>query len=104
MSCRDKVCQTGSREDARQGAVEPRTKPRARRAMIGGTATPIALFRVPHRGVLAMAEVTRKQVEERACRIWQDAGCPEGSSLAHWLQAEIELGVIPKAGPDDPLV
>ena len=45
-----------------------------------------------------MAEVTRKQVEERACRIWQDAGCPEGSSLAHWLQAEIELGVIPKGG------
>jgi hypothetical protein len=26
-----------------------------------------------------MAEVTRQQVEERAYRIWQEAGCPEGS-------------------------
>src|SRR5262245_2497014 len=53
---------------------------------------------------MAMPAVSRKQVEERAYQIWQEAGCPEGSSLAHWLQAEIELGVIPKTGPDDPLV
>ena len=36
----------------------------------------------------------REQVELRAYRIWQEAGCPDGSSLAHWLQAELELGVV----------
>jgi hypothetical protein len=51
-----------------------------------------------------MAEVNRQQVEERAYRIWQEAGCPEGSSLAHWLQAEIELGIIPRAEAGDPIV
>src|SRR6476661_7313128 len=37
---------------------------------------------------------TREQVELRAYRIWQEAGSPEGSSLAHWFQAELELGVV----------
>ena len=37
---------------------------------------------------------TREQVELRAYRIWQEAGCPDGSSLAHWFQAELELGVV----------
>jgi hypothetical protein len=37
---------------------------------------------------------TREKVELRAYRIWQEAGCPEGSSLAHWFQAELELGVV----------
>ena len=35
--------------------------------------------------------VTREEVELRAYRIWQEAGCPDGSSLAHWLQAETEI-------------
>jgi hypothetical protein len=43
-----------------------------------------------------MAKVTREKVELRAFRIWQEAGCPESSSLAHWLEAELELGVIPE--------
>ena len=37
---------------------------------------------------------TREQVELRAYRIWQEDGCPEGSSLAYWFQAELELGVV----------
>ena len=37
---------------------------------------------------------THEQVELRAYRIWQEAGCPAGSSLAHWFQAELELGVV----------
>jgi hypothetical protein len=37
---------------------------------------------------------TREQVELRAYQIWQEAGCPDGSSLAHWFQAELELGVL----------
>ena len=37
---------------------------------------------------------TREQVGLRAYRIWQEAGCPDGSSLAHWFQAELELGVV----------
>jgi hypothetical protein len=36
--------------------------------------------------------------------IWREAGCPEGSGLQHWLQAEQELGVIPSPGADDPFV
>jgi len=43
-------------------------------------------------------------VEERAYMIWREAGCPEGSGLQHWLQAEQELGVIPSATIDDPFV
>ena len=50
-----------------------------------------------------MANVSREMVEERAYMIWREAGCPEGSSLQHWLQAEQELGVLP-AGGDDPVV
>ena len=41
--------------------------------------------------------VMREQVELRAYQIWQEAGCPDGSSVVHWLQAEYELGVIPDA-------
>ena len=51
-----------------------------------------------------MSNVSREMVEERAHAIWREAGCPEGSSLQHWLQAEQELGVLPAAGDDDPIV
>lgn len=34
-----------------------------------------------------------KAIELRAHAIWQDAGCPEGADLLHWMQAERELGV-----------
>ena len=37
---------------------------------------------------------SRRRVELRAFRIWQEAGCPDASSLAHWFQAELELGVV----------
>ena len=50
-----------------------------------------------------MSDVPREMVEERAYAIWREAGCPEGSSLQHWLQAEQELGVL-SAGGDDPIV
>ena len=32
-------------------------------------------------------------VERRAYELWQAAGYPEGRALAHWLQAERELGL-----------
>jgi hypothetical protein len=51
-----------------------------------------------------MANVPREVVEERAYMIWREAGCPEGSGLQHWLQAEQELGVIPSPSADDPFV
>lgn len=51
-----------------------------------------------------MANVSREAVEERAYTIWREAGCPEGSGLQHWLQAEQELGIIPAAASDDPFV
>ena len=50
-----------------------------------------------------MSDVPSEMVEERAYAIWREAGCPEGSSLQHWLQAEQELGVL-SAGGDDPIV
>jgi hypothetical protein len=32
-----------------------------------------------------------QRIRERAYEIWQKAGCPEGASAAHWLQAEAEI-------------
>ena len=51
-----------------------------------------------------MVAVRRVEVEERAYRIWLEAGAPQGSSLAHWLQAEIELGIIPRPDIADAIV
>jgi hypothetical protein len=35
----------------------------------------------------------REQViRERAYAIWKQAGRPDGQSLAHWLEAEAEIG------------
>ena len=34
-----------------------------------------------------------KAVADRAYQIWRSEGCPEGRSMAHWLQAERELGL-----------
>jgi Protein of unknown function (DUF2934) len=53
---------------------------------------------------MAMDQATRKAVEERAYALWEEAGRPDGSGLLYWLRAEQELGIIPKAEPDDPLV
>ena len=49
-----------------------------------------------------MDKLTRMSVERRAYELWQAAGRPEGTGLAHWLQAELELGVIPAVEPSDP--
>ena len=46
---------------------------------------------------------TREQVELRAYRIWQEAGCPDGSSLVHRFQAELELGVVSEAETESAL-
>jgi hypothetical protein len=32
-----------------------------------------------------------QRVRDRAYEIWQQAGCPEGKSDEHWLQAETEI-------------
>lgn len=32
-----------------------------------------------------------QRVRERAYEIWKNAGCPEGRSAEHWLQAEAEI-------------
>ncbi len=51
-----------------------------------------------------MDGTVRTAVEERAYAIWQEAGCPHGYALLHWIQAELELGVIPEVRADDPFV
>jgi hypothetical protein len=56
------------------------------------------------KGTGLMDDVTRKAVEQRAYEIWQEAGWPKGTGLAHWLQAELELGVIGAVEPTDPFV
>jgi len=35
--------------------------------------------------------ITHEIVSRRAHQIWENAGRPDGSQLAHWLQAEHEL-------------
>jgi hypothetical protein len=39
-----------------------------------------------------------ERIAERAYRIWEDAGRPEGQDVEHWLSAEAELA---EAGPAD---
>lgn len=51
-----------------------------------------------------MDDATRRAIEERAYALWEQAGRPDGSALTFWLQAEIELGIIPAVAPDDPFV
>jgi hypothetical protein len=51
-----------------------------------------------------MDDATRRAVEERAYLLWEQAGRPEGSALAFWLQAELDFGVIPTVAADDPFV
>ena len=42
-----------------------------------------------------MSEKRERAVRERAYAIWEQNGRPEGRSLAHWLQAEAEIGSEP---------
>ena len=51
-----------------------------------------------------MDQAMREALERRAYAIWQEAGCPDGQALLHWLQAEVEFGVIAKVEADDPFV
>ena len=39
-----------------------------------------------------MANEREEAIRERAHAIWRQEGCPDGKSLAHWLQAEAEIG------------
>lgn len=32
-----------------------------------------------------------QRIRERAYRIWEEAGRPEGKAVEHWLQAEAEI-------------
>jgi len=38
------------------------------------------------------------QIRERAFRLWQEDGCPEGRSLEYWFRAETELANEAAAG------
>lgn len=44
-----------------------------------------------------------EQVAQRAYRIWEEAGRPEGRDVEHWLSAESELGP-DGGGADAPLL
>jgi hypothetical protein len=41
------------------------------------------------------APPSHEEITERARRIWQERGQPEGKDLEHWLEAERQLGVPP---------
>jgi hypothetical protein len=45
-----------------------------------------------------MRAATETTIRERAYEIWEREGRPEGRAVAHWIQAETELGAKPKAG------
>ncbi|HUG12400.1 MAG TPA: DUF2934 domain-containing protein [Opitutaceae bacterium] len=38
-----------------------------------------------------MKTPTHNQISERAFKLWQDRGCPEGSDSEFWLEAERQL-------------
>jgi hypothetical protein len=43
-----------------------------------------------------------ERIAERAYRIWEDAGRPEGQDMEHWLSAEAELeGAGPAEAEED---
>lgn len=50
-----------------------------------------------------MTEDREQQIRQRAYRIWQDEGEPEGREQDHWSRAQAELGDAP-AGGDDELI
>ena len=37
------------------------------------------------------AEIFRDMITQRAFAIWQSRGCPSGTALQDWLQAEVEV-------------
>jgi Protein of unknown function (DUF2934) len=39
-----------------------------------------------------MLDESEQAIRERAYAIWEQDGRPEGRSLAHWSQAEVEIG------------
>jgi hypothetical protein len=39
-----------------------------------------------------MSQEREQIIRERAYAIWEQDGCPEGRCLAHWSQAEAEIG------------
>ena len=38
-----------------------------------------------------MAELDERTIRERACRLWQQAGKPEGMDQHFWLEAKRQL-------------
>jgi hypothetical protein len=49
--------------------------------------------------------ITREQIAALAQAIWHDRGCPEGSDVSIWLEAERQLRgkVVPHATTSDPI-
>ena len=49
-----------------------------------------------------MSEQRDQVIRERAYALWEQDGRPEGRSLAHWSQAETEIGAEqPVAAPNE---
>ena len=50
-----------------------------------------------------MSEQREQVIRERAYALWEQDGRPEGRSLAHWSQAETEIGAEQQAAaPNEP--
>jgi hypothetical protein len=50
-----------------------------------------------------MSESREQAIRERAYALWEQDGRPEGQNLAHWSQAETEIGTEqPAAVPKKP--
>lgn len=50
-----------------------------------------------------MSVTDREKISFRAFQIWEAEGRPTGRDLEHWLQAEIELNVLPSPKKDKPV-
>lgn len=40
---------------------------------------------------VANSQLQVDEIAARACKIWQQQGCPEGHQLQHWCQAERDI-------------
>ena len=49
-----------------------------------------------------MSVTDRDKLSLRAFQIWEAAGRPAGRDVDHWLQAEIELSLLPPPGKTKP--
>lgn len=47
--------------------------------------------------------LNHQEISKRAYELWERSGCPEGTAVDHWLQAELELVHLAPGAPGSPV-